>query len=337
LSHRRTLRRQWLAATLSGLGMLALPLALALAPAHAVAQGAFPSKSLRIVVPFGPGGVGDLTARAVGAQLAEQLGQPVVIDNKPGAGGVSAAESVARAAPDGHSLFLMSNGTAVTAGLFKKLPFDTIKDFIPISTIGYFDIAVVAGIEAPFTSLAEVVAYAKANPGKLNVGSINVGSTQNLTAELFKSSANIDVQVVPFNGTPALVAALRGRQVDVAVEILGPVLPQIHGGALRPLAVTGEARSIVQPRVPTAKEVGVPGLVAGSWNALAAPAGTPPAVIERLHLEITKALKNPDLLQRLRNLNVDARASTPAQTAALLAADIQRWSEVIERVGIPKQ
>lgn len=326
-----TRRRQLLAAAAMGLGMTWM------VPTLATAQSAFPSKSVRIVVPFGPGGVGDLTARAVGQKLAERLGQPVVIENRPGAGGVAAAEAVARAEPDGHTLFLMSNGTAVTAGLFKSLPFDVVKDFKPISTLGFFDIAVVAGTEAPYTTLAEVIAYAKANPGKLNVGSINVGSTQNLTAELLKSSAGIDVQVVPFNGTPALVAALRGRQVDVAVEMLGPVLPQIHAGALRPLAVTGEKRSNLQPRVPTATEAGVTGLVASSWNALAAPAGTPAPVIERLHRELVASLGDAEVKQRLRTLNVDAKASTPEQAAALLTADILRWSAVIERVGIPKQ
>lgn len=324
-------RRQLLAAAAMGFGMTCM------APTVATAQPAFPSKSVRIVVPFGPGGVGDLTARAVGQKLAQQLGQPVVIENRPGAGGVAAAEAVARAAPDGHTLFLMSNGTAVTAGLFKSLPFDTVKDFKPVSTLGFFDIAVVSGIEAPFTTLADVIAFAKAHPGKLNVGSINVGSTQNLTAELFKSAAGIDVQVVPFNGTPALVAALRGRQVDVAVEMLGPVLPQIHAGTLRPLAVTGETRSILQPRVPTATEAGVTGLVASSWNALAAPAGTPAAVIRRLHREIVASLADAEVQQRLRTLNVEAKASTPEQASELLVADIQRWSAVIERVGIPKQ
>lgn len=324
-------RRAVLAASLAATGVGLLW------PLSSRAQAAFPAKPVRIVVPFGPGGVGDLTARAIGAALAERLGQPVVIENRPGAGGVAAAESVARAAPDGHTLFLMSNGTAVTAGLFKRLPFDTVKDFTPISTIGFFDIAVVSGSEAPYRTLADVIAYARAHPGKLDVGSINVGSTQNLTAELFKSAAGIDVQVVPFNGTPALVAALRGRQVDVAVEMLGPVLPQIEAGALRPLAVTGEARSAVQPQVPTAIESGVSGLVASSWNALAAPAGTPPAVIERLHREIVEALKGVEVRQRLRALNVEARTSTPEQTAALLSADIERWGRVIERAGIQRQ
>lgn len=301
------------------------------------AQPAFPSKGLRIVVPFAAGGIGDLTARVVAQKLAELLGQAVVIENRPGAGGVVAADTVARAEPDGHTLFLMSNGTAVTAGLFKSLPFDTVKDFTPVSTLGFFDIAVVAAAGSPYKTLAEVIAFAKAHPGQLNLGSINIGSTQNLAAELFKSSAGIDAQVVPFNGTPALVGALRGRQVDVAVEILGPMLPQIQAGAVRALAVTGEKRSVLLPSVPTAVESGVAGFVASSWNALAAPSRTPTAVIERLQREIAAALADAGVRERLRALNVEARASTPEQAAALLAADIRRWSEVIERAGIPRQ
>ena len=167
----------------------------------------FPSKPIRIVVPFGAGGVADLTARTVAGRLAEQLGQSVVIENKPGAGGVVAADTVLKAEPDGHTLLLMSNGTAVSAGLFKSLPFDTLKDFAPISTLGYFDIAILAPADSRFKSLAELLAFARSNPGKLNIGSINIGSTQNLAAELFKSTAAMDVQIVPFNGTPAVVTA----------------------------------------------------------------------------------------------------------------------------------
>jgi tripartite-type tricarboxylate transporter receptor subunit TctC len=310
----------------------------ALAPwAGAHAQAALPNKGLRIVVPFAAGGVGDLTARIVAGKLAERLGQPVVIENRPGAGGVVAADSVARADPDGHTLFLMSNGTAVTAGLFKSLPFDTLRDFAPISTLGFFDIAVVAHPEAPFKSFAELLAYARTNPGKLNIGSINIGSTQNLAAELFKSSAGIDAQIVPFNGTPNLIGALRGRQVDVGVEILAPVLAQIRGGALRALAVAGDRRSVVLPDVPTAAESGVAGFVASSWNAIAAPAKTPRPVIDRLQREIAATVADAGVQQKLRDLNIDPRSSTPEQASELLASDIRRWSGVIERAGIPKQ
>jgi tripartite-type tricarboxylate transporter receptor subunit TctC len=303
----------------------------------AQAQTAFPSKPLRVVVPFAAGGVGDLTARIVATKLADLLKQPVVIENRPGAGGVVAAETVARAEPDGHTLFLMSNGTAVTAGLFKSLPFDTVKDFTPVSTLGYFDIAVIVPANSPHKTLKELVAFAKANPGKLNVGSINIGSTQNLAAELFKSTADIEVQVVPYKGTPELIGAIRGQQVDVAVEILSPMLTHIQSGALRALAVTGEKRSIVLPDVPTAVESGVKDFVASSWNALAVPAKTPRPVVDRLQREIAAALADAGVREKLRGLNIDARSSSPEQTAALLASDIRRWSGVIERANIPKQ
>jgi tripartite-type tricarboxylate transporter receptor subunit TctC len=304
--------------------------------APALAQ-AFPSKPLRVVVPFAAGGVGDLTARIVAAELARTLGQPVTIDNRPGAGGVVAAETVARAEPDGHTLFLMSNGTAVTAGLFKSLPYDTVKDFTPVSTLGTFDIAVVVPADSPHKTLGELVGFARANPGKLNVGSINIGSTQNLAAELFKSTAAIDAQIVPFNGTPALIGALRGKQVDVGVEILGPTLTQIRAGALRALAVTGQKRATSLPEVPTATEQGVRGFVASSWNALAAPSRTPRPVIERLNKEINAALAQPEVMKKLAELNIDADGSTPEQAAELLAADIRRWGGVIQSANIPKQ
>ena len=297
----------------------------------------FPTKSVRIVVPFGAGGVADLTARTVAGRLAEQLGQSVVIENKPGAGGIGAADTVLKSEPDGHTLLLMSNGTAVSAGLFKSLPFDTLKDFAPISTLGTFDIAIMVPADSRFKSLAELLAFARANPGKLNVGSINIGSTQNLAAELFKSNAAVDMQIVPFNGTPAVVNALRGGQIDAAVEILGPVMSQVNAKALRVLAVTGEKRSAALPEVPTARESGLPNFVAASWNGLAAPARTPKPVIERLNREVAAALNHPDVRRRLAELNVDAQASSPEQASALLASEVKRWGEVIVRARIPLQ
>ena len=297
----------------------------------------FPSKPIKIVVPFGAGGVADLTARTVAQKLSESLGQPVLVDNKPGAGGIAAGDLVAKAEPDGHTLLLMSNATAVSAGLFKSLPFDTLRDFAPISTLGFFDIAVLVPADSKFKTLGELVAYAKANPGKLNLGSINIGSTQNLAAELFKSTSGTDLQIVPFNGTPAVITALRGGQIDAALEILGPVMPQITAKALRALAVTGEHRAAGLPEVPTAKESGLPAYVAASWNALAAPAKTPKDVIARLNKEVTAALNAPEVKKKLHDLNVEASPSTPAQTSELLASDIKRWGDVITRAKIPKQ
>ncbi len=304
--------------------------------ASAQAEG-LSSRPIRIVVPFGAGGVADVTAREVAQQLSTQLGQPVVIDNKPSAGGIVAADTVAKSAPDGHTLFLMSNGSAVTVNLFNSLPFDMVKDFTPVSTLGYFDIGVITDAKSPFKNLGELVSYAKANPGKLNLGSINVGSTQHLAAELFKTTAGIDAQIVPFNGTPAVVTALRGKQVDAAVEILTPIMGQINAKAVNLLAVTGEKRSPLLPAVPTAQESGVKGFVASSWNALAAPSKTPAAVIARLNKEITAAMNSPEVTKKLRELNVQAQASTPEQTAKLLQSEIKRWGDVITTAKIPKQ
>ena len=308
----------------------------ALAIGSAQAQS-FPSKTVRIVVPFGAGGVADLTARTVGQKLSESLGQPVLIDNKPGAGGVAAGDAVAKAEPDGYTLLLMSNGTAVSTGLFKSLPFDAMRDFAPISTLATFDIAILVPADSKFKTLGELLNFAKANPGKLNLGSINIGSTQNLAAELFKSTSGTDMQVVPYNGTPALITALRGGQLDVGVEILGPVLPQVTANALRVLAVTGEKRAAVLPDVPTAKESGLPAFAASSWNALAAPAKTPKDVIVRLNKDIALALNNPDIKKKLHELNVEALPSTPEQAAALLASETKRWGDVINAAKIPKQ
>ncbi len=314
-----------------------LLLAGAMVMGFAASAQTFPSKAVRIVVPFGAGGVADLTARTVGQKLSESLGQPVVIENKPGAGGIVAGEAVAKAEPDGHTLLLMSNGTAVSAGMFKSLPFDAVKDFSPISTLGFFDIAIVTPAESRFKTLGELLAFAKANPGKLNLGTINIGSTQNLAAELFQTTSGVDMQIVPFNGTPAVITALRGGQIDAAVEILGPVLPQINAKALRALAVTGEKRAAVLPDVPTAKESGLPTFVASSWNALAAPAKTPKDVIARLNKEIAAALSSPDVKKKLHDLNVEAYASTPEQASELLSSEIKRWGAVIVRAKIPQQ
>jgi tripartite-type tricarboxylate transporter receptor subunit TctC len=297
----------------------------------------YPYKPLRIVVPFGAGGVADLTARTVAQKMSEGLGQSVVIDNRPGAGGIVAAEMVAKSEPDGYTLLLMSNANAVSAGLFKALPFDPVKDFTPVSLMGKFDLAIVTSADSRFQSLPELLAWAKANPGKLNIGSINIGSTQHLTAELFKSVAGLDAQVVPFNGTPAVMTALRGNQIDVAVEVLSPVLPQIKGGALRALAVTGPKRNMALPQVPTAKESGLPQLLSTSWNGLGVPVKTPQTVVDRLNKEVNAALQNPAVRQKLLDLNVEPHPSTVPQAHEWLETEIKRWGDVIQRAGIQKQ
>ena len=245
---------------------------------HLSAQS-FPQKPIKIVVPFGPGGIADLTARVVAQKMGVVLGQSVIVENKPSAGGIVAADIVAKADPDGYTLLLMSNGTAISASLFQKLPYDTLKDFEPISTLGFFDIAIVVNENSKYLQLKDLIQTAQANPGKINIASINIGSTQNLAAELFKHSTSLDVQVVPFNGTPAVITALRGGQVDAGVEILGPLVPQIKSKAIRLLAVTGTKRSTYFPDVPTVSELGLKNFTASSWNGLAAPAKTPTAII----------------------------------------------------------
>ena len=321
------------AKSLATLAVSALGLGTALA---ALAQ-VFPSKPIRIIVPFGAGGIADITARTVAQRMSETLGQQVIIDNRPGAGGIVAGEAVAKAEPDGHTLLLMSNGTAVSAGLFKSLPFDPVKDFAPVATLGFFDIALITGNESRHKSLAELIAYARANSGKLNIGTINVGSTQNLAGELFKSAAGIDAQIVPFKGTPALITALRGGEIEIAVEILGPVMPQISAKAVRVLAVMGEKRHDGLPDVPTVREAGIAGFNVASWNALAAPAKTPREVLARLNRETVAAVNTPAVRQRLKELGVDARAGSPEQLHELLVAEIKRWTDVIKHAKIEKQ
>lgn len=295
------------------------------------------TKPIRLVVPFGPGGVADLTARTVAQKMAQSMGQSIIVDNKPGAGGVVASDTVAKAPPDGLTVLLMSNGNAVSVGLFKQLPFDTVKDFAPVSTLGYFDLAVVTAADSKFKTMQELLTYAKAHPGTVNIGTINVGSTQHLAAELLKRSTGIDAQVIPFNGSPALVTALRGGQIDAGVEILAPILGQISGKSLRPIAVMGAKRSFALPETPTVAESGAPGFKVASWNAFAVPAKTPPAIVARLNKEVHAALAAPEIKERLRQLGVEAQGSTPQQQAELLRDEIQRWSEVIRLAGIPKQ
>ncbi|MEO8485752.1 MAG: tripartite tricarboxylate transporter substrate binding protein [Betaproteobacteria bacterium] len=316
--------------------VLASALSVALVPAGAFAQ-AWPSKPIRLVVGFAPGGVADITARVVAQKLSEQLGQQVVVDNRPSAGGIVAADAVAKAAPDGTTLLLLSNGNAVSASLFKSLPYDTLADLSPVSLLGTFDLAVVASAGAGIDSMPALLAYAKAHPGKLNIGTINVGSTQNLSAEMFRSMTGVDATVVPFKGSPAVIAALRANDVQVAFEMLAPVIPQAKSGAVRILAVTSERRHPSLPDVPTVAESGVPGYAASSWNAIAAPARTPEAVIARLHDEIARALAHPDVKGRLAAAGVTARASTPDELRRLLDSDVEKWRRVIESAKIERQ
>lgn len=317
--------------------LLALSLGcIAISNAHA--QASFPSKPLKIVVPNAAGGAADITARTVAQKLSEALGQAVVIDNKPSAGGIVAGEMVARSEPDGHTLLLISSGTAVSAALFKSLPFDTVKDFTPVSKLASFDLVIAVAEGGRFKSLAELLAYARANPGKLNIGTPQIGTTQNLAADLFLSSAGLTAQIVPFNGTPPVITALRGGEIDAMVEILGPLMPQIQSKALRPVAVLSDKRSPVLPDVPAVRELGgnLAQFNVSSWNGLSVPAKTPRDVVLRLSRELQTILALPEVKKRLLELSLYAQGSTPEQAADTLNQDIRRWTEVIAKSKIDK-
>ena len=283
------------------------------------------SRAIGLLVPFAPGGIADLTARAVARAMAQSLGQAVVVENRPSASSIVASQAVASARPDGHTLLLMSNSNALSATLFKKLPYDTLKAFAPISTIGFFDIGVFAGVPGRIVSLHQALALARAEPGKLTLGTISVGSTQHLAAELFKALTGIDALIVPYKTSPAVLTALRAGEVDLAFEFLAPMLAQVEAGAVRALAVAAASRSPVLPEVPTVQQAGVAGYAVASWNALAAPAGTPHEVLERLNRAVRDAVAAPALREQFGKLGVRLHAGAPAELQALLRSEVSRW------------
>ena len=262
----------------------------------------FPTKPIRLVVPFGPGGVADITARSVAPEISKGLGQQIVIENKPSAGGAVAGQDVAHSAPDGYTLLLINNGTAVSKALFKALPYDPERDFEMISTVGFFPLVIMTDSKSAFRNVQDFVAEAKKNPGKLNVGTIGVGSTQHLAAELFKSVTGTDVQIIPYKATGEVVTAAKSGDAAVIFEFLAPMTSHIKSKNLRPLAITVAKRFPTIPDVPTAIEGGIAGYDVASWNGLAAPAKTPRAVIDRLHQEVAKVLASPDIQKRLSEL-----------------------------------
>lgn len=315
---------------------LAALIALAATAATATAQN-YPARPIRLLVPFGPGGVGDITARAVAQKMSVALGQQVVIDNRPSAGGVVATDLVAKAEPNGYTLLLLNNSHAISQSLFAKLPYDTAKDFVPISTLSTFSVVVLVAPDSPIRSVKELIAQAKSSPGKLTVATIQIGSTQHLSAELFKSMAGIDVLNVPFPNSGAVLTALRGNQVQVAFEITAPVIGQIKGGGMRALAVSPATRFPGLPDVPTVAEAGVPGYQVASWNGIAAPAKTPNAIVNVLSKAIIEGVNSADIKQRFQELGAEARSSTPEAFRAFFAAEITKWSKVIETAKIPRQ
>lgn len=310
--------------------------ALACIVTTAAAQ-AYPTKPIRLLVPFAPGGVGDITARIAAQKMGDALGQQIVIDNRPSAGGIVATEIVAKAAPDGYTLLLLNNTNAVSAAMFRKLPYDTVKDFAMVSTLGAFSLVVVVSPDSPVKTLKDLIGRAKASPGRLNIGTINIGSTQHLAAELFKSMAGVDMVHVPFNATGAVITGLRADSVQVAIDFLPAVLGQIKGGGLRALAVTPARRFAVLPDVPTVAEAGVSGYEVTGWNGVAGPAGTPRAIVMRLNREIHAAVGAPDVARRFNELGVQSNLRTPEATREFVVGEIAKWNRVIDGARIPRQ
>lgn len=305
--------------------------------AGAAAAQTYPDRPVRVTVPFGAGGVADLTVRIVTEKLGQKLGQRFIIENMPGAGGIASARAALSAPADGYTLTLLSNGNAVSVPLFKSLPYDPVKDFMPISILGTFDFILGVNAASPYKTLADLLDYGKKNPGKLNVGTINVGSTQNLSGELFKSQTGLNFYIVPYRNTPEVIIALLRDDVNLMIDTHAAMRSNLQDNKIRPLATTGPERSEILPDVPTVIESGVKDYDVTSWNALFAPKGTPPAVIDTLNKALREVLADDDVKKRLLELGITARPTSPEELSKRLADDITKWGAVIEKAGIPKQ
>jgi tripartite-type tricarboxylate transporter receptor subunit TctC len=317
-------------AALPGIGLLA-----AMRPARAELK--YPTHSPRLVLPFAAGGVADVTARIVAEKLGDKLGHRFVVDNQPGAGGISAANAVRSARPDGYTLALLSNGTAISVGLFKALPFDPLKDFMPVSAMGYFDFLFCVNAASPFQTMADFVKAAREKPATLNVGTINIGSSQNLTAELLKSTAGIDVTLVPYRASPEVIIALLRDDIQLAVDSYAALKSPLLDKKIRPIATSAAAPSAILPNVPPVKDSGIGDFDVISWNGVFARAGTANEIIDILNRGLQQALAEPDVKQRALEMGIDARGSTPEELERRLRSDIEKWTKVIDRAGIPKQ
>lgn len=314
----------------------ALAVGLAACMGTAVAQD-YPSRPVRIVIGFGPGGVADITSRLLAQQLAEQVGQPFLIDNRPGAGGIVAADAIAKSAPDGYNLLLITNGNAAAASLMKSLPYDPVKGFAMVAPLAAFGLVIVTGRDSKIQTVKDILDLARAAPDRFNLGTINIGSTQHLSMEVFRAQAGVPINSVTYKSTPAMIGALQGNEVQVGFEVLSPVLGQINGGALRAIAVTTAKRFEGLPNVPTVMESGLPKFDVSAWNGVAAPAKTPRVIIDRLNKEINAAIARPEMRKRMLDLAVVPLGGTPEDMSRLLVSEIQRWGAVVADAKIPKQ
>src|SRR5438874_149565 len=313
----------------------AAALLLALLVAHAALALPWPNRPVRFLVPFAAGaGINDIMARLVGQHLGATLGQPVVIENRAGAGGIAGTDAAAKAAPDGYT-FLMTNVSLVTSAyLYSRLPYDPQHDFVPVTLVATSPLMLVVYPAVAAKSVQELIALAKANPGRLNFGSGGVGSTPHLSVELFKSAAGIDAVHVPYKGGAPALNDLIGGQLSFMIENVPGTMPFVKGGKLRALAITSAQRSPLEPALPTMAESGVPGYEVVGWQGLFGVAGTPPEIVVRLQAEVGKALRLPEVRERLAALGAEPVGSTPQEFGAFVRAENARWSRVIREKGI---
>jgi tripartite-type tricarboxylate transporter receptor subunit TctC len=308
----------------------------AVLPAVARAQSDYPTRPVSLIIPYAAGGVADVSMRLVGGKLSDHLKQQFVIENRPGGGGVVAAQTVASAAPDGYTLLQTGNNTAISEALFNKLPFNALTDFASVSTVAFYDLLIVTRAGSPLKSVGDLVAAAKANPGKVNIGTVNPGSTQHLAAELFLSTANINAAIVPFRTSPDMAGAVMRGDVDVAFEIYAAIGGLLADKKIVALASTGTKRTAYLPDVPTVIEGGIKNYEVSSWNGISAPAATPRAVIATLNAAMKEAVPSPDLQSQAAQMGMEFRWSTPEDMDARMKSDIAKWGAVIEKAGIPK-
>lgn len=297
----------------------------------------WPSRPLRIILPFGAGGLADVTVRLAGEPLSEALGQPVVIENRPGAGGVAATTTMLGANPDGHTLIVLTNGTAIAETQFADLPYDITTDLRPVSALAWFDLVLLTNPESGAADLEALLALAATRENGLRIGTINPGSTQHLSAELFKAKAGIKGTAITYRTTPDVLGALLRGEVDLAIDAYTALKGAIDGGQARPLAVTGEVRNPALPDVPTVVEAGVADYVVTGWNAIYTHSATPDAVVARLNAQIAAVTAQPEVQGRFRELGVEGRSSTPEEIQQRLLADIEKWRSVITAAGLAGQ
>ncbi|MES2188357.1 MAG: tripartite tricarboxylate transporter substrate binding protein [Pseudomonadota bacterium] len=300
------------------------------------AQQTFPNKPIRLLLPYGAGGIGDTTARVIAQKIGENMGQQIIVDNRASAGGVQAFLGGIQAPADGYTLVMGGNGTAISQSLFKSLPYNILTDFTQVSAMSKFSLLLLVSPDSRFHSVAELIAYGKANPGKLTFGTSSIGSTQHLAAELFKSVAGVQAEVVPFKVAGALYTSLHAGDIDLAFEFVPPVLTQIKAGNVRALAIAADKRNPSLPDVPTTAESGLRGYEVSSFNAVSVKAGTPRAIVDRLNQAFVAAINSPEVTRKLHDMNSEPYALTPEQTRQLMASEITRWKAVIEHAHIPR-